>query len=69
MTISAKAIIFAFAASHLHITHRDHIYQMHQLCQTVISSKDLHEKVITEIQNPPTRLQSSSFAGIPEKMR
>ena len=61
MTISAKAIIFAFAASHLHITHRDRIYHMHQLYQIVIQS--------SETQNAPTRLQSLSFAGIPERMQ
>ena len=52
MTISAKAIIFAFAASHLHITHRDRIYHMHQLYQIVISSKVLKHKMLQLGCNP-----------------
>ena len=62
MTISAKAIIFAFAASHLHITHRDRISYdpIISNCQIIQSS---------ETQNAPTRLQSLSFAGIPERMQ
>ena len=64
MTISATEIIFAFAASHLHITHRDHIYVSYA---PIISNCHIIQS--SETQNPPTRLQSLSFAGIPERMQ